>query len=473
MSGLIDASSTLFAELHGEHTDDQNPATGDVLATFRLATQEDVAAAAQPAWAATPPDARAEIFYKVAELLEEHTEELIGWHIREGGAPMARAPHEVHATRGEVLAASALLQEPYGQLLPSSYPRLSFARRIPVGVVGVIVPWNAPLILAMRAVAPALALGNAVVLKPDHQTPVFGGLVLGRLFEEAGLPPGLLAVLPGPGEIGAAVVTDPNVTMVSFTGSTRAGREVARAAAETTKKVSLELGGNSPLIVLDDADVEAAAGLGAWGTNLHQGQICLTTSRHLVHESIAADYVAALAAHADKLRVGDPSGDDIQVGPIINAKQADNVQRIVDESVAAGATVRAGGRREGLFYWPTVLDGVTESMPAFSEEIFGPVSPVTIFSDDADAVRLANATEYGLVASIVTKSPNRGLALAERLTAGMVHINDATLQDEPIVPFGGTGASGNGGRAGSLTNWEEFTTYQWVTLRDEPATYPF
>jgi benzaldehyde dehydrogenase (NAD) len=378
----------------------------------------------------------------------------------------------VHSSRGELIAAAALATEPYGQLLPAA-GRMSYGRRIPFGAVGVITPWNFPLVLAMRAVAPALALGNSVLLKPDHQTPVYGGALIARLLEEAGLPAGVLEVLPGKADAGHALVADPRVPMISFTGSTRAGKIVAATAAEHVKKVSLELGGNNATIVLADADPEAASSVGAWGSFLHQGQICLTTGRHLVHRKIAGEYLDRLAARAARLKVGDPTQDDVQIGPVINATQLANVDRIVRASADAGAVIRAGGTHENLFYAPTVLADVTPDMPAFTDEIFGPVAPVTVFDSEDEAVALANATAYGLTASIITAEPFRGWKLAERLRAGMVHVNDTTVNDDPSAPFGGVGASGNGGRYGGQANWEEFTQWQWVTVRDTPPAYPF
>ncbi|HEX4226089.1 MAG TPA: aldehyde dehydrogenase family protein [Pseudonocardiaceae bacterium] len=478
---LLDPAQPLFGSLTGDVIEVRNPANGEVITSFRPAEPADVGAAvdraitAQAAWAATDPLQRAAVMTRAAQLILEHEQEFVGWGIKETGGIAGKAAHEVHASSGELTAAASLGTEPYGQLASTSAPRLSVARRVPFGVVGIITPWNFPLVLAMRAVAPALALGNAVLLKPDHQTPVFGGALIGRLFEEAGLPADVLTVLPGPAATGAAIVGEPRVPMISFTGSTRAGRIVAQAAAAHTKKVSLELGGNNPLLILDDADVEAAASIGAWGSFFHQGQICLTTGRHLVQRGIADAYTDALVAHAEKLRVGDPADPEVQIGPIINATQLGAVDRIVSETLQAGASARIGGKPtgDGLFYPPTVLTGVTPDMPAFTEEIFGPVAPITVFDDADEGVALANANPYGLSAAVLTRAPFRGWQLAERLHAGMVHVNDTTINDDPTSPFGGMGASGNGGRYGGQANWEEFTQWQWLTVRDSPATYPF
>ncbi len=313
------------------------------------------------------------------------------------------------------------------------------SRRILVGVVGVIAPFNGPVILGIRAIAPALALGNAVICKPDPRTAVCGGVVFARVFEEAGLPDGLFHVLPGGTDVGEAVVSDPLIPVIAFTGSTRAGKAIARAAADRLKRVHRELGGNSSLIVLNDADLGRAVSIGAMGSFRHAGQICMATSRHLVAESIADDYTAALAEHAEKIVVGDPARDGTVMGPVIDAKQRDNIHRIVTSSVDAGAKL----------------------------------APVVPFSTPEEAVELAADTEYGLSPGILTQDVMKGLSLAERIPAGLVHINDQTINDEAVIPFGGVGQSGNGSRVGGAqANLEAFTEVQWVTIRGELPQYP-
>jgi len=456
------------------------PATGAPLAEFGVADAGDVAKAAarageaQAAWASVPAPERAALIRKAASLLEQHRAEFERWLVREGGAIPGKAALEVDLVLSELWEAAALPTQPWGHLLPTSAPgRESIARRLPLGVVGVISPWNFPQILSVRAVAPALALGNAVILKPDLQTAISGGVLIARLFEEAGLPDGLLHVLPGDAEPGAALAADPNVAMIAFTGSTKVGREVGATAGRTLKRVSLELGGNNALIVLDDADLAAASSAGAWGAFLHQGQVCMTAGRHIVLESVADEYIARLAARAANLPVGDPWTEQVALGPLINEQQAINVERIVNDTVAAGAEVRAGGTRDGRFFTPTVLAGVTASMPAFREEIFGPVAPVIVVRDEEEAIDVANDTEYGLVAAIQTGSAERGLALAGRLRTGIVHVNDQTLNNEAFAPFGGVGASGNGSRFGTQSSWDEFTSWQWVTSRPQAHAFPF
>jgi len=455
------------------------PATGQVLGSAgggdaaSIARAAVSAAEAQRAWAATPFEERAAIVQRAGELMEKHRAELIQWLVRESGAIPPKADFEISASIGQLDTAAALTSEPLEVELPSITPgRTSTARRAPLGVIGVITPWNFPYVLAMRSLGGALALGNGVVLKPDANTPVTGGVVIARLFEEAGLPEGVLHVLPGGAEVGQALVEDPNVRMISFTGSTATGRLVGEAAGRMLKRTLLEMGGNSPLVVLEDADIEAASSAGAWGSFLHQGQICLSVSRHLVHESIVDDYTKALADRAGHLPVGNPATDEVALGPIINEKQLARVRRIVDDSVEQGAKVVVGGTNEGLFFTPTVLGDVTPSMPAFAEEIFGPVAPVISFRDDDEAVELANATDYGLSAA-VQGSVERASAVADQLRAGMVHINDQTVNEEPPAPFGGIGCSSNGGHFGGVANLELWTEWQWLTSREKAEPFPF
>lgn len=472
--------SSGWVPAHGGTLPVTEPATGEVLTEVGLADAQDIdnavkrAQEAQPAWAATPGPERAALLRRAARVLEDNRAEFEHWLVREGGAIPPKAAFEVDLVLAELWEAAALPTQPWGHLLPTSEAgRESIARRIPLGVVGVISPWNFPQILSVRAVAPALALGNAVVLKPDVNTAVAGGTLIARLFEAAGLPSGLLHVLAGDAEPGAALTEHPGVAAISFTGSTAVGRKVGEAAGRTLKRVSLELGGNNALVILDDADLDAASSAGAWGAFLHQGQVCMTAGRHIVMESVADEYLDRLAARAAKLPVGDPFTGQVALGPLINAKQLSNVDRIVSETVAAGATVRAGGSYTDLFYEPTVLAGVTTSMPAFREEIFGPVAPVIVVRDEDEAVAVANDTEYGLVAAIQTGSVDRGRAVADRLRTGIVHVNDQTLNNDAFAPFGGTGASGNGSRFGSGHSWDEFTQWQWVTLREQAHGFPF
>jgi benzaldehyde dehydrogenase (NAD) len=325
----------------------------------------------------------------------------------------------------------------------------------------------------MRSVAPALAVGNAVVLKPDAQTPVTGGFILALAFQEAGLPSGVLSVLPGDVEAGEALCTDPNIQMISFTGSTATGRRVGELAGKHLKKVALELGGKNSLIILEDADLDLAARNVAWGAYLHQGQICMATGRVLVHEKIAGELTRRLVEKANHLPVGDPAQANVALGPLINERQRDRVHAIVTQAVTEGAKLEAGGTYAALFYQPTVLSGVRSSMRAFREEIFGPVANITTFASDDEAVALANDTEYGLSAAVISSSVGRAMAIADRLKAGLVHVNDQTVNDEVTNPFGGTGASGNHTNMGGPADVGEYTQWRWLTIKDSAPPYPF
>jgi benzaldehyde dehydrogenase (NAD) len=455
------------------------PATGQEIGRTGIAAPQDVAhaaqvaAAAQPAWAGTPHTQRSAILRRAADIWLANAADIEWWGIRESGKIPPAMQFETHVATQEIYEAATLPSRAYGELLPSEQPRLSFAERVPVGVTGVIAPFNFPQILAIRSVAPALALGNAVILKPDPRTAVCGGVALARAFEEAGLPDGLLHVLPGGVDTGEAVVTEPLVRLVSFTGSTSAGRRVGELAARHLKRVHLELGGNSALIVLDDVDLDRAVSAGAWGSFLHQGQICMTTGRHLVHEAIYDEYVARLADKAAHLPVGNPATQQVALGPIIDRRQRDKVHGLVTESVATGARLAAGGSYEGLFYSPTVLAEVSPQTPAYANEVFGPVAPVLRFATAQDAAKLAAQSEYGLSLGILTSDVMRGLELARQIPTGIVHINEQTVDDEPNIPFGGLGASGTGARFGGTANLEAFTDTRWVTIRSDIAPYPF
>ena len=456
------------------------PATGDELARMGKASADDVAAAtasaadAQRAWAETPYPARAAVLRKAGDLWTEHADEISWWNIREVGAIPPIAGFALHVAAQECYEAAALPSRAYGELIPSEEPRLSLARRRPVGVVAVISPFNVPIILGIRSVAPALALGNSVILKPDPRTAVTGGVAIARIFEEAGLPAGVLQMLPGGPEVGESIIADPRVRVVSFTGSTAAGRRVGELAARHLTRAHLELGGNSALVVLPDANVDQAVTLAAFGSFFHQGQICMTTGRHIVHESLYDDYVERLAGKAAHLPVGNPATTEVALGPVIDAGQRDKIHDLVTASQNAGAKVVAGGDYEQLFYKATVLADVPPASPAFVEEVFGPVAPVVAYSSVDDAVRIAADTEYGLALGIVTRDIMRGLDVAEKIPSGIVHINDQTVSDEANIPFGGVGASGTGARfGGPAANVDAFTDTQWVTVRSEPPPYPF
>ena len=467
-----------WTEGSADPVDIVEPATGTVLGRAGMATGEDVftaatrAAKAQKAWAATKPEERAAVLRRAGQVFEDHVEELNTWIQRETGAIGGKAAMETHVAANECFDSAGLPHHPAGEVLTSDEGHWSFARRVPAGVVGVISPFNFPLILSIRSVAPALALGNAVILKPDPRTPVSGGVMIMRAFEEAGLPAGVLQLVTGGADAGAALSEAPEIRVVSFTGSTAAGRKVGEACGRNLKRAHLELGGNNALVVLPGADVAAAASAGAFGAFMHQGQVCMTSGRHLVHESLREEYVAALKEKAENLPVGDPTGQ-VALGPIIDERQRDNIDRIVRGAKDAGANIEAGGTYENLFYAPTVLSGVDAANPAWTEEIFGPVAPVMSFSSIEEAAEIINANEYGLSLGILG-DVGQAMKLADLVDAGKVHINEQTVADESNAPMGGMKASGNGARFGGYTaNIEAFTEVQWLTMRPEIAPYPF
>jgi benzaldehyde dehydrogenase (NAD) len=464
----------------GGSRDVVNPSDGGTLGSTGIADTEDVdravqaGRAAQLSWAEAPFDDRAKVLRKAGQLLEENAAECADWLMREAGSARGKAGFEAGLVANEAHFAAALALAPTGQILRTAKPRLSLAQRVPVGVVGVISPFNFPGVLSMRSVAPALALGNAVLLKPDPRTAIAGGLFLAAVLEQAGLPKGVLSVLPGGRDVGMALVEHAGIRVISFTGSTRAGRTIGETAGRLLKRAHLELSGNNALVVLDDVDVDAAVSAGAWGAYLHQGQICMAAGRHVVHRSVYDRYVEGLAATAERLPVGDPSASDVALGPIIDEHQRDHVHELVTASVAAGARLAAGGTYDRLFYRPTVLADVRPQHPAFAEEIFGPVAPVLSFESEDELVDIVNGSEYGLSLAILTRDVMRGMKLAERLPSGIVHINDQTVDDEAVAPFGGVAASGTGARFGGFeANAEAFTETRWITVQGSIERYPF
>jgi benzaldehyde dehydrogenase (NAD) len=455
------------------------PATGATLGHTGKANAADIAhaaasaRAAQRAWAASDYKERAAIFRCAATLLERHHDELAVWIARETGGIMPKAQLELREGAAHLREAAAMLTQPQGQLLAAPHGQLSIARRVPHGVVGVISPFNFPLILSLRSIAPALALGNAVVHKPDLQTPITGGVIIARIFEAAGLPPGVLHVLPGGADAGEALCSHPDIAMLSFTGSTAVGRRVAELAGRSLKKVSLELGGKNSLVILDDADPDIAAANVAWGAYLHQGQICMAAGRILLQRGIADAVIDRLVDKAANLPVGDPISGTVALGPLINGRQVDRLHGIVQDSITAGASLLVGGSHDGRFYRPTVLTGVKPGMRCFEEELFGPVASITVFDSDDDAVTLASQTEGCLALGVISPSMSRALSIVNRVPCGHAHINDQTVLAEVHAPFGGSGSSGNGGRHGGPADWDEFSQWQWLTIKSEAPHYPF
>ena len=460
--------------------DVRDKASNEVFATAGLADLSDVddavesASVAQRAWTQRTYAERAAVLRQAAAVLAERAPFLRELLIRETGCIAGKADYEIGAATSELLEAAGLASRPVGEVLASNHAgRLSLSERVPIGVIGVITPWNFPLVLGMRVIAPALALGNTVVLKPSPETPISGGLAIAELFAAAGVPAGILNVVPGREKTGRRLVEHPGVAMVHFTGSTKVGREIAAVAGGLLKKVSLELGGNNALIVLEDADLEQATMIGAWSSFHYQGQTCITAGRHIVRREIADAYVAGLSARAAAITVGDPLNGTVGLGPMINARQQARAQEMLDEAIAGGARIVTGGSDEVPFFRPTVVVDVTSRMRLWNEEIFAPIAPVLVVDSDAEALEVANDTGYGLVDSVLTADLAHGLAIARNLSAGMVHINDATPQDEALAPFGGIGQSGLGGRAGGDSNLDEFTERRWTTVAGGPAHYPY
>lgn len=457
----------------------KNPATQEIIAEVPVSTERDVnnavatAVDAQAEWAAMPPQARAEVIQKALGILQEKGDIIAESLVAEGGSTRFKAGVELEQLAPGIMAEAASFPTRMdGKHADSFIPsKENEVHREPQGVIGVISPWNFPFHLSMRAVAPALALGNAVVLKPDPHTPITGGLILAKLFEDAGLPPGVLNVVPGGAEAGARVVSNPDVDVISFTGSTEVGKQIGEVAGRNLKVQALELGGNNPQIVLEDSELDVALDAATFGSFMHQGQVCIKINRHIVHESIADEYVDRLTTRAEGLTVGDPSNPNVEVGPIINESQRDQMMAFLEESIAEGATIETGGDNDGLYVEPTVLTDVSNEMPISCNEHFGPIAPIITFSDIEEAIAIANDTEYGLTSSIHTRDIQRGKSIAKRIEAGMVHLNDQPINDEPHIPFGGTKDSGLG-RYNTDAIIEEFTETKWISIQNEPREFP-
>lgn len=461
---------------------DSDPYTGETVAEIGLANQSDVdeayrsAAKAQPAWAAMLPAERAGIMRRSAVIMEERHEEIVSWLVRESGSTRIKAEQEWWFVHGVTLEAASLPYRITGRINPIDEPgQESRVYRHPVGVIGVISPWNYPMYLTHRSVGPALALSNAVVLKPAHDTPVTGGLLIAKIYEEAGLPPGLLNVVIGSsGDIGEAFSIHPIPRVISFTGSTRGGRQVGELAARAPiiKRVALELGGNTPFVVLDDADLSQAVPAAIFSRFLHQGQICMSANRIIVDQGVYDEFVERFTEQARRLKYGNPNDADTVIGPIINSNQLTRMTDLIKSAPAEGARQVLGGDPQGLVLPPHVFVDVRNDMKIAQNEIFGPVAPIIKVKGESEALSVANETEYGLSSAVFSRDEGRGLRFALAMQAGMTHINDASVDDSPNNPFGGEKNSGIG-RFG--TDWviNEFTTDHWVTVRHLPRQYPF
>ena len=447
------------ASSNGALANDMNPATGAVYARVHQASKDDVEAAiaaayrAKDAWGSTVPAQREGILLKAAATLDTRVSEFADVLIDEGGATFGKAMFEVGFVANMLRSAAGECRRIFGETIPSDVPGVfSMSVRRPLGVIAGISPFNFPFLLAMKKVCLALAAGNTFVLKPASPTPVIG-LKIAELFEAAGLPKGVLNVIPVKGStLGDTLVEDPRIRMVTFTGSTEVGKQLAAVAGRHQKKITLEMGGKSPLIILKDADLDYAVDAAAFGIFLHQGQVCMANSRLIVEKEIYGRFCEKLVAKATKLKIGDPHQPDTVIGPLVDAKQCAFIQAQVQDAVAKGGRVLCGGKSEVGFYQPTVIADVTTSMRIFDEESFGPVVCVIKANDAEEALALANKSSFGLSAGLITNDLQKALDLSLRLETGMVHINDCSILDEPHVPSAESRTAGSAARAGA-TPW--------------------
>ncbi|QFZ75041.1 aldehyde dehydrogenase family protein [Streptomyces fagopyri] len=459
---------------------DFNPYDGEKLASITIATVDEVdeayraAERAQKEWAAVNPYARRAVFEKALRLVEEREAEITEVIIAELGGTHLKAGFELHLAKEFLRESIQLALRPEGRILPSPIDgKENRVYRVPVGVVGVISPFNFPFLLSLKSVAPALALGNGVVLKPHQNTPIVGGSLVAKIFEDAGLPGGLLnVVITDIAEIGDAFIEHPVPKVISFTGSDKVGRHVATVCASHFKSAVLELGGNSALVVLDDADIDYAVDAAVFSRYVHQGQVCMAANRVLVDRSIADEFTEKFVAKVRTLKVGDPSDPRTIIGPVINSSQADAITGAVDQAVAEGATALVRGTTTDNLVGPTVLTDVPADSGILRQEIFGPVALLVLFDGEEEAVRIANDTPYGLSGAVHTADVERGVAFAKRIDTGMFHVNDGTVHDEPPVAFGGEKHSGIGRLNGEATV-EAFTTQKWISVQHGRSFFPF
>lgn len=462
----------------GEILEDLNPATGEVFAKFHTAGAADVEraiAAAQTAfqtWGNTLAADREAILLKAADALEKRLPEFVDVLIDESGSAVGKATFEASWVVKLFRSAAGECRRIMGESIPADTPGLlSFTVRRPLGVIAGITPFNFPFLLAAKKVAFALAAGNTFVLKPTSVTPVIG-LKIAELFEEIGLPPGVLNVIPGSGRVvGEKLVTDPRVRLVTFTGSTAVGKHLAGLAGRHLKRITLEMGGKGPLIILRDADLDYAVDAACFGVFMHQGQVCMAGSKVIVEEPVYEEFCEKFAAKAKTIPVGNPR-EKVVVGPLIDIKQVDVLNAHVNDAKAKGARVLCGAVSDGPYYQPTVLADVTAEMRVYTEESFGPLVSVIKVADSEEALRIANDTEYGLSAAVMTNDLQKAVDLSLRLQSGMVHVNSSTIYDEFHSPFGGIKDSGFG-REGGKWSMEEMTELKWITIQQGKRHFPF
>ncbi len=461
---------------------DHDPFSGEVVAEIALAGVADVdaayasAAGAQGAWAATSPVERAALLMRVAAIIAARRNEIVDWLVHEAGSTRIKAQAEWQSSHYACVEAARYPLQVNGRILPSyEAGKENRVYRRALGVVAVISPWNFPLYLSMRTIAPAIALGNAVVVKPAPDTPVTGGLLIAKLFEEAGVPSGVLNVVVGQDDvIGDAVTTHPTPKLISFTGSTRVGKQIGARAMQSSmlKRVALELGGNAPFVVLDDADIEQAVHAAVVGRFLHCGQICMSTNRIIVDAKLYDAFVDRFVERVRRLRVGDPDDPATVIGPLINRKQLDGLIARIAEAKQAGTRLAIGGEAQGLVLPPHVFVDVANASALAQSELFGPVAPIIKARDEAQALEFANATDYGLSSAVFSRDEGRALAFAQGIDAGMTHINDISVNDDPNTMFGGEKNSGLG-RFGGEWIIAELTADHWISVQHSPRQYPF
>lgn len=457
--------------LQGAYFDVLDPEDDRAFAQAARGSAEDVNVAVDAAHTAFesfsrgPVNAREAILSRAASLLERDAEEFASLMVREVGSPISKARHEVQLAVDVLRAAAGATRHVSGKTLPSDVPgKLNLTFRVPLGVVASVTPFNVPLVKGVRLSAIPLAFGNTVVLLPSEEAPLMA-IRLARLYEEAGLPAGCFNVVTGYGhEIGDALTGHPLVRSITFTGSTRVGAHIREIAARTGKKLTLELGGKSPLVVMDDADLPRAVQAAVQGSFRNQGQVCMASSRIYLQRRIADEFLERFVEAARRLPMGALTDPATMIGPIINARQRARIRAHVEDAATRGAVVRCGGGWVGHRCEPTVLTGVTAGMVCHAEETFGPVIAVYTVEDLDEALRLSNDTRYGLAAAIFTADLGNAVRYARGVHAGMVHVNGPTAQAEPHVPFGGVGDSGTG-REGPEYDLDAMTEWKWVSVQ--------
>ncbi|HUA04190.1 MAG TPA: aldehyde dehydrogenase [Solirubrobacteraceae bacterium] len=465
----------------GQTYDQAFPFTGEQVGVAAAAGREDARAAVDAAqaafeeWSRSAPAARREILNRAADLMLERQPEIAGIVTEETGGVFGWGMFNVQLAAGMLREAAAQAYGLVGEVIPSDVPgKLAMGVRAPAGVVVGIAPWNAPVILGTRAVATPLAYANTVVLKASEICPRTHATIA-QVLSDAGLPAGVINLITNCPEDAADVVDEliahPATRRINFTGSTKVGRIIAEKAGRHLKRVLLELGGKAPMVVLKDADLDRAAAAASFGAFFHQGQICMSTERIVVDQSVSDSLAAKLAERARALPVGDPREQTTAIGPLVNQAAVDRVSELVRDAVQKGATALSGGESDGPCYLPTVLSGVTPDMRLYSEESFGPVVAVMPVDGPEEAVRVANDSEYGLSASVFSENVPEALELAQRIESGICHVNDTTVHDEPQMPFGGVKASGFG-RFGGRAALEEFTELRWITVQSLKRDYP-